>query len=137
MESRIFTALADIRLWTKHPFTITRVRPQPDGSVTIHLDAYAAAFDETYNAAERAFSCLAPFAEADGSSVTGIPGLSRILMEDASLQPLWDEPRVADDERRYMRSEASVHGHLDWLGSAPLRRARLFQSATNAFYLNR
>ncbi len=51
------------------------------------------------------------------------------------MQPLWDEPRVADDERSYMRSEASVHGHLDWLGSALLRRARLFQSATNAFYL--
>ncbi|MFD3430698.1 hypothetical protein [Nocardia fluminea] len=140
--------------------------------MTIHLDAYAAAFHERCDAAEHAFSCLAPFADADGSFVTGVPGLrvreiratelvlglagetatislrcapgtrwqpilaaTRTLMEDASLRPLWDEPCVDDNEGRYMRSESNAHGHLDWLGSALLRRARLFQSATNAFHL--
>ncbi|MFI7526485.1 hypothetical protein [Nocardia salmonicida] len=74
LEAEVFEALIHCTDWAVHPFAISRVRPHRDRLV-LWVDESVAAFGRTYDAATQVLRRLAPYADEDGSFVTGVAGL--------------------------------------------------------------
>lgn len=170
LESFIFEELADLRLWRKHPFGVSRARPTADGRLILFVDPYMSGFGRRHSAGEIILRRICPCSGSDGSFISGIPGLrikaissrnieltlldsdSAVILRSSQgfnwhdsvqtvesgaqeLHLLWRERNFASGEREFKSWHAKYLGHLDWIGSALLRRCGIFQSATNAYHI--
>lgn len=125
LESLVFTAMADARLWTTYPFAIVRVRPAENGALIVHLDRYAIGFDGLNDVAEEVFLYIAPHADADGSLITGIPGLRvrRMRGRDLFLSLQGTDSTIILRCARgttWKRALDSVHGRVEGASYRPL-----------------